>query len=77
MTVTTQQPDLSAQLLEPARERRVAGVLMMLGSGLSTQVGASVAALAFPVIGPVGVVAVRQWVAGWCWSLSGGRGCGP
>ncbi|WP_206441318.1 EamA family transporter [Streptomyces boncukensis] len=35
----------------------------MLGSGLSNQTGASVAALAFPVIGPVGVVAVRQWVA--------------
>ena len=37
---------------------------MMLGSGLSNQVGASVAALAFPVIGPVGVVAIRQWMAG-------------
>ncbi|TDD26075.1 EamA family transporter [Kribbella turkmenica] len=36
----------------------------MVGSGLSTQVGASVGALAFPVVGPVGVVAVRQWVAG-------------
>ncbi|UYQ60253.1 EamA family transporter [Streptomyces peucetius] len=35
----------------------------MVGSGLSTQAGASVAALAFPVLGPVGVVAVRQWVA--------------
>ncbi|MBH5335417.1 EamA family transporter [Streptomyces pactum] len=35
----------------------------MLGSGLSNQVGASVGALAFPVIGPAGVVAVRQWVA--------------
>lgn len=35
----------------------------MLGSGLSNQSGASVAALAFPVLGPVGVVAVRQWVA--------------
>ncbi|WP_327328858.1 MULTISPECIES: EamA family transporter [unclassified Streptomyces] len=35
----------------------------MLGSGLSNQVGASVAALAFPLIGPAGVVAVRQWVA--------------
>lgn len=37
---------------------------MMLGSGVSTQVGAAVAAQAFPVIGPVGVVAIRQWVAG-------------
>ncbi|WP_443051572.1 EamA family transporter [Streptomyces sp. NBC_00234] len=35
----------------------------MVGSGLSNQVGASVGALAFPVLGPVGVVAVRQWVA--------------
>ncbi|WP_329865044.1 EamA family transporter [Streptomyces sp. JV184] len=35
----------------------------MLGSGLSNQTGASVAALAFPVLGPLGVVAVRQWVA--------------
>ncbi|MFD5801148.1 MULTISPECIES: EamA family transporter [unclassified Streptomyces] len=35
----------------------------MLGSGLSNQTGASIAALAFPVLGPVGVVAVRQWVA--------------
>ena len=36
----------------------------MLGSGLSNQVGAATGALAFPVIGPAGVVAVRQWVAG-------------
>lgn len=43
--------------------RRGAGVALMLGSGLSNQTGASVAALAFPVIGPAGVVAVRQWVA--------------
>ncbi|MFF0745490.1 DMT family transporter [Streptomyces sp. NPDC004111] len=41
----------------------------MLGSGLSNQVGASVAALAFPVVGPAGVVAIRQWVAaGVLWS---------
>ncbi|MFI7062946.1 EamA family transporter [Kribbella sp. NPDC050124] len=45
------------------RKDRMSGVVMMLGSGLSTQVGASVGALAFPVIGPVGVVAVRQWIA--------------
>ncbi|MEU8625653.1 EamA family transporter [Streptomyces sp. NPDC048669] len=42
---------------------RGAGVALMLGSGLSNQTGASVAALAFPVLGPAGVVAVRQWVA--------------
>jgi inner membrane transporter RhtA len=45
------------------RDRHV-GVALMLGSGLSTQVGAATGALAFPVIGPAGVVAVRQWVAG-------------
>jgi inner membrane transporter RhtA len=43
---------------------RAAGVALMLGSGLSNQVGAATGALAFPVIGPAGVVAVRQWVAG-------------
>ncbi len=40
------------------------GVLMMAGSALSVQVGAAVGALAFPAVGAVGVVAVRQWVAG-------------
>ena len=40
------------------------GVALMLGSALANQTGAAVGALAFPVIGPVGVVAVRQWVAG-------------
>ena len=46
------------------RSGRLAGVALMLGSGLSNQVGAAAGALAFPVIGPAGVVAVRQWVAG-------------
>nr|WP_257042049.1 EamA family transporter [Streptomyces sp. TLI_55] len=35
----------------------------MAGSGLSNQVGAAIGSLAFPVIGPVGVVAARQYVA--------------
>ncbi|WP_078888232.1 EamA family transporter [Streptomyces sclerotialus] len=43
---------------------RPAGTALMAGSGLANQVGAATAALAFPVIGPAGVVAVRQWVAG-------------
>jgi len=43
---------------------RSIGVALTLGSGLSNQVGAATGALAFPVIGPAGVVAVRQWVAG-------------
>jgi inner membrane transporter RhtA len=42
---------------------RAGGVALMLASGLSNQVGASAGALAFPVIGPLGVVAIRQWVA--------------
>lgn len=42
---------------------RWSGIALMVGSGLSNQAGASVGALAFPVLGPVGVVAVRQWVA--------------
>jgi inner membrane transporter RhtA len=42
---------------------KLRGTALMLGSGLSNQVGAAVAALAFPVLGPVGVVAVRQWMA--------------
>jgi inner membrane transporter RhtA len=46
------------------RARRTAGVALMLGSALSNQSGAAVGALAFPVIGPVAVVAIRQWVAG-------------
>ena len=35
----------------------------MLGSALSSQVGAAVGSLAFPVIGPVGVVTIRQFVS--------------
>ncbi|MEO5833330.1 MAG: EamA family transporter [Nakamurella sp.] len=45
--------------------RRVSGggLAMLLGSSLSAQVGAAVGSLAFPVIGPIGVVAVRQFVS--------------
>ncbi|WP_369166735.1 DMT family transporter [Streptomyces sp. R28] len=42
---------------------RLAGVATMIGSGLSTQTGAAIGSLAFPVLGAVGVVAVRQYVA--------------
>src|ERR1700749_1004805 len=42
---------------------RRAGTMAMLGGALSNQVGAATGALAFPAIGPLGVVAVRQWVA--------------
>ncbi|MCW2871684.1 EamA family transporter [Actinacidiphila oryziradicis] len=43
--------------------KRLAGVITMFGSGLSNQTGAAIGSLAFPVLGPVGVVAVRQYVA--------------
>ncbi len=39
------------------------GAALMSVSGLSNQTGAAIGALAFPVIGPAGVVALRQWVA--------------
>lgn len=39
------------------------GILLMLASGASSQSGAAIAALGFPALGPVGVVAIRQWVA--------------
>jgi inner membrane transporter RhtA len=43
---------------------RLNGIALMTGSAASNQLGAATAALAFPVLGPAGVVAVRQWVAG-------------
>jgi inner membrane transporter RhtA len=43
---------------------RFAGIALMTSSAASNQVGAATAALAFPALGPAGVVAVRQWVAG-------------
>ncbi len=45
------------------RSSRPTAVALMLVGGLSNQVGAATGALAFGVIGPTGVVAVRQWVA--------------
>src|SRR5579863_2008489 len=43
---------------------RLTGIALMTGSAASVQFGAATAALAFPVLGPAGVVAIRQWVAG-------------
>jgi inner membrane transporter RhtA len=51
----------SATTPAPTAVRR--GMATMLGSSLSSQVGAAVGAQAFPAIGPAGVVAVRQIVA--------------
>jgi inner membrane transporter RhtA len=53
----------AATLPSAAARPRASGVLMMLSSALSNQVGAATGSLAFPVLGPIGVVAVRQWVA--------------
>ncbi|MGW3290817.1 EamA family transporter [Streptomyces sp. NPDC001002] len=46
-----------------SERQRLVGVATMVGSGLSNQTGAAIGSLAFPVLGPVGVVAVRQYVA--------------
>ncbi|MFJ6127981.1 EamA family transporter [Streptomyces griseoviridis] len=59
---TTDPAALPAPAAPPGR-RRLFGVATMVGSGLSNQTGAAIGSLAFPVIGPVGVVAVRQYVA--------------
>ncbi|MCX4704527.1 DMT family transporter [Streptomyces sp. NBC_01373] len=53
---------MSATVPAPVRGR-LAGAATMVGSGLSNQTGAAIGSLAFPVLGPVGVVAVRQYVA--------------
>ena len=50
-----------ATATEPAQ---LTGIALMTGSAAANQLGAATAALAFPVLGPVGVVAIRQWVAG-------------
>jgi inner membrane transporter RhtA len=67
MTTSMRVQDLSAGPVggHRAGERdRLTGIALMTGSAASSQLGAATAALAFPVLGPAGVVAVRQWVAG-------------
>jgi inner membrane transporter RhtA len=62
--MTTPAPAQQASTAEqPADSGRLTGMAMMFGSALSNQLGAATGALAFPWIGPAGVVAVRQWVA--------------
>jgi len=56
--------DTSLRTHPKAETSRAGGLTLMLGSALSNQTGAAIGALAFPVLGPVGVVAVRQWIAG-------------
>jgi inner membrane transporter RhtA len=50
-------------MLPGMQGNRLTGIELMTGSAASNQLGAATAALAFPVLGPAGVVAVRQWVA--------------
>ncbi|WP_427917722.1 EamA family transporter [Streptomyces sp. cg40] len=60
---TTPSTGTSHGTPRPSSRVGLAGVATMAGSGLSNQTGAALGSLAFPVIGPVGVVAVRQYVA--------------
>jgi inner membrane transporter RhtA len=63
--VTTTTPERVVSAAPAAQQHgQLAGVALMTGSALSVQLGAATAALAFPVLGPAGVVAIRQWVAG-------------
>ncbi|MDA3643154.1 EamA family transporter [Saccharopolyspora indica] len=57
------QTTTTAPAQGPAKAGGGAGFAMLLGSGLSNQLGAAIGSMAFPVIGPAGVVAVRQWIA--------------
>jgi inner membrane transporter RhtA len=67
MTTVLRDDRLSGAAGRPnpaGRASSPAGIALMTGSAASNQIGAATAALAFPVLGPAGVVAVRQWVAG-------------
>jgi len=59
-----QLPTVAGGTTAARQPGRLAGIALMTGSAASNQFGAATAALAFPVLGPAGVVAVRQWVAG-------------
>ena len=59
-----QLPSADAAAAAVLRRGRSTGIALMTGSAASSQFGAATAALAFPALGPAGVVAVRQWVAG-------------
>jgi inner membrane transporter RhtA len=63
-TQTRHRPTAAAPATTAAAGRdKITGVALMTGSAASNQLGAATAALAFPVLGPAGVVAIRQWVA--------------
>src|SRR5215472_17336313 len=66
MTISTREyrPAPAGDTAITGRSGRLTGIALMTGSAASNQFGAATAALAFPVLGPAGVVAIRQWVAG-------------
>jgi len=66
MTIVMRGRHLGAATHGPAAAKEpgwLAGIALMTGSAAANQLGAATAALAFPVLGPAGVVAIRQWVA--------------
>src|SRR5215831_2500105 len=64
LSICGQQHAAPASAAAAGRSDRLTGIALMTGSAASNQLGAATAALAFPALGPAGVVAVRQWVAG-------------
>src|SRR6516165_9185997 len=67
MTTVMRERHAGAANRDPAtatQPARLTGIALMTGSAAANQLGAATAALAFPVLGPAGVVAIRQWVAG-------------
>jgi inner membrane transporter RhtA len=60
---TTGGPGTTTPDSAPGRGDWPAGIALMTGCATSVQIGAAVAAQSFPVLGPAGVVAIRQWVA--------------
>ena len=61
--MTTSSPTRPAATEPSTGAPHLSGIVMMLTGAASNQTGAAISALAFPAIGPAGVVAVRQWVA--------------
>jgi len=65
MSLTETRADVATDGPAATSSRRslLTGIVTMLASGASNQVGAAIGSHAFASIGPVGVVAVRQFVA--------------
>ena len=62
MTILTREhrPAPAGGTAIAARPGALTGIALMTGSAASNQFGTATAALAFPALGPAGVVAVRQ-----------------